>query len=221
MNKRTALILGASGLVGQEITRLLLESDYYDSVTIFVREPMQMQMQHEKLQQKQVDFSVLEEYKEFFAVDDVFSCLGTTIKKAKTKANFKKVDYEYTLRAACLAEKQGVQNFLVVSSMGANPKSFFFYSQVKGRMEEELKKLVIGGIHIFRPSLLVGNRQEFRLGERMAEKLSRIIPFIFKGAFKKYKPISAKDVAKGMYITALREESGIHIYNSNEITTIE
>ncbi|MGG8381669.1 oxidoreductase [Bacillus sp. R-CC1] len=219
MNKRTALILGASGLVGQEITRLLLESDYYDSVTIFVREPMQLQ--HEKLQQKQVDFSVLEEYKEFFAVDDVFSCLGTTIKKAKTKANFKKVDYEYTLRAACLAEKQGVQNFLVVSSMGANPKSFFFYSQVKGKMEEELQKLVIGGIHIFRPSLLVGNRQEFRFGEQMAEKLTRIIPFIFKGAFKKYKPISAKDVAKGMYITALREESGIHTYNSNEITTIE
>ena len=105
-------------------------------------------------------------------------------KKAKTKANFKKVDYEYTLRAACLAEKQGVQNFLVVSSMGANPKSFFFYSQVKGKMEEELQKLVIGGIHIFRPSLLVGNRQEFRFGEQMAEKLSRIIPFIFKGAFK-------------------------------------
>ncbi len=107
------------------------------------------------------------------------------LKKQKRKLISKKVDYEYTLRAACLAEKQGVQNFLVVSSMGANPKSFFFYSQVKGRMEEELQKLVIGGIHIFRPSLLVGNRQEFRFGERMAEKLSRMIPFIFKGAFKK------------------------------------
>lgn len=105
--------------------------------------------------------------------------------------------------------------------MGANPKSFFFYSQVKGKMEEELKKLVIGGIHIFRPSLLVGNRQEYRFGERMAEKLSRILPFIFKGAFKKYKPISAKDVAKGMYITALREESGIHIYSSNDIIEIK
>ncbi len=219
MNKRNSVSTWCKWFSWAEITRLLLESDYYDSVTIFVREPMQWQ--HEKLQQKQVDYLALEEYKEFFAVDDVFSCLGTTIKKAKTKANFKKVDYEYTLRAACLAEKQGVQNFLVVSSMGANPKSFFFYSQVKGRMEEELQKLVIGGIHIFRPSLLVGNRQEFRFGERMAEKLSRMIPFIFKGAFKKYKPISAKDVAKGMYITALREESGIHIYNSNEITTIE
>ncbi len=80
---------------------------------------------------------------------------------------------------------------------------------------------MIGGIHIFRPSLLVGNRQEFRFGEQMAEKLSRIIPFLFlKELSKKYKPISAKDVAKGMYITALREESGIHTYNSNEITTI-
>ncbi len=105
--------------------------------------------------------------------------------------------------------------------MGANPKSFFFYSQVKGRMEEELQKLVIGGIHIFRPSLLVGNRQEFRFGERMAEKLSRMIPFIFKGAFKSINQFPLKMWQKGMYITALREESGIHIYNSNEITTIE
>lgn len=137
MNKRTALVLGASGLVGQEVTQLLLDSDYYDSVMVFVRKPLQWE--HEKLQQKQVDFSILEEYKEFFAVDDVFSCLGTTIKKAKTKANFKKVDYEYTLRAACLAEKQGVQNFLVISSMGANPKSLFFYSQVKGRWRRNFK----------------------------------------------------------------------------------
>lgn len=182
MNERTALVLGASGLVGQEITRLLLDSDYYDSVTIFVREPLQLQ--HEKLQQKQVDFSVLEEYKEFFAVDDVFSCLGTTIKKAKSKANFKKVDYEYTLRAACLAEKQGVQNFLVISSMGANPKSLFFYSQVKGKMEEELKKLVIGGIHIFRPSLLVGNRQEYRFGKEWPRNYLVFFRLYLKGLLK-------------------------------------
>ncbi|MDM5188270.1 oxidoreductase [Bacillus sp. DX4.1] len=219
MNKRTALVLGTSGLVGQEVTQLLLESDYYESVTIFVRKPLQWE--HEKLQQKQVDFSILEEYKEFFAVDDVFSCLGTTIKKAKTKANFKQVDYEYTLRAACLAEIQGVQNFLAISSMGANPKSLFFYSQVKGKMEEEIKKLVIGGIHIFRPSLLLGEREEFRFGERLAEKTLGIMPFVFNGAFKKYKPITAEQVAKGMYLAALREESGVHIYNSSEITMMK
>ncbi|AWC28450.1 oxidoreductase [Bacillus cytotoxicus] len=219
MNKRTALVLGASGLVGQEVTQLLLDSDYYDSVTIFVRKTLQLK--HEKLQQKQVDFSILEEYKEFFAVDDVFCCLGTTIKKARTKANFKKVDYEYTLRAACLSEKQGVQNFLVISSMSANSKSVFFYLQVKGKMEEELQKLGIEGIHIFRPSLLLGERKEFRFGERMAGKIFGLLPFIFKGTLKKYKPISAEQVARGMYLAALHEEAGTHIYNSTEITVMK
>ena len=104
--------------------------------------------------------------------------------------------------------------------MGANPKSFFFYSQVKGRMEEELQKLVIGGIHIFRPSLLVGNRQNFALVNEWRKNYLVLFLLYLRG-IQKYKPISAKDVAKGMYIIALREESGIHIYNSNEITTIE
>ncbi|ENQ3107501.1 Uncharacterized conserved protein YbjT, contains NAD(P)-binding and DUF2867 domains [Bacillus sp. 491mf] len=219
MKTRTALVLGASGLVGQEVTQLLLDSDYYDSVTIFVRKSLDWE--HEKLQQKQVDFSILEQYKEFFAVDDVFHCLGTTMKKARTKESFKKVDYDYTLRAARVAEVQGVQNFLVISSLGANPKSLFFYSQVKGQMEEDIKKLVIGGIHIFRPSLLLGERDEFRFGERMGEKISGIIPFLFKGSFSKYKPISAEQVAKGMYVTALREEAGVHIHESSEIAKMK
>ncbi|MGG2092486.1 oxidoreductase [Bacillus sp. S13(2024)] len=219
MKTRTALVLGASGLVGQEVTQLLIDSDYYDSVTIFVRKPLEWE--HEKLQQKQVDFSILEQYKEFFAVDDVFNCLGTTIKKAKTKENFKKVDYDYTIRAARLAEEQGVQNFLVISSMGANLRSLFFYSQVKGQMEKDIKKLVIGGIHIFRPSLLLGEREEFRFGERLGEKISGIMPFLFKGSFTKYKPISAEQVARGMYVTALREESGVHIHESSEIAKMK
>ncbi|CAG9614298.1 hypothetical protein BACCIP111899_03525 [Bacillus rhizoplanae] len=219
MKTRTALVLGASGLVGQEVTQLLIDSDYYDSVTIFVRKPLEWE--HEKLQQKQVDFSILEQYKEFFAVDDVFNCLGTTIKKAKTKENFKKVDYDYTIRAARLAEEQGVQNFLVISSMGAKPKSLFFYSQVKGQMEEDIQKLVIEGIHIFRPSLLLGEREEFRFGERIGEKISGIMPFLFKGSFTKYKPISAEQVARGMYVTALREESGVHVHESSEIAKMK
>lgn len=219
MKKRTALVLGTSGLVGQEVTELLLNSDYYDSVTILVRKPFPLE--HEKLQQKQVDFSLLETYKEYFAVDDVFNCLGTTMKKAKTKSNFKKVDYEYTLRAACIAEKQGVQNFLVISSIGANAKSIFFYSQVKGRMEEEVQKLAIEGIHIFRPSLLVGEREEFRFGERLGEKIFGIMPFLFKGPLKKYKPIRVEQVAKAMYMIALKEVGGVHIYESAEMMDIK
>ena len=104
--------------------------------------------------------------------------------------------------------------------MGANPKSFFFYSQVKGKMEEELQKLVIGGIHIFRPSLLVGIDKNFVLVNEWLKSYLVLFLLSLKG-FQKYKPISAKDVAKGMYITALREESGIHTYNSNEITSIK
>ncbi|GGE64347.1 oxidoreductase [Priestia taiwanensis] len=219
MNKRTALVLGASGLVGQELTQLLLNSKQYGSVTILVRKPLQLE--HEKLQQQQVDFSNLEAHKELFAVDDVFSCLGTTIKKAKTKENFKKVDYEYTVQVAHLAEQQGVQNFLVISSMGANAKSIFFYSRVKGEMEEALQKLSIKGIHIFRPTLLVGDREEFRFGEKVAEKASASMPFLFKGSLEKYRPIQAKEVAKGMYTVALRNESGLHIYNSEQITMIQ
>lgn len=219
MKKRKALVLGASGLVGQELTDLLLQSDSYDSVTILVRKPLSFE--HEKLKQKQVDFSLLETYKEYFAVDDVFNCLGTTIKKAKTKENFKKVDYEYTLRAACMAEEQGVQNFLVISSIGANAKSIFFYSQVKGRMEDEIKKLAIEGIHIFRPSLLVGEREEFRFGERMGEKLFGVMPFLFKGSLSKYKPISVEQVAKAMYTIALRDVAGVHTYESSEMMDIK
>ncbi|MFX3623545.1 MAG: oxidoreductase [Ectobacillus sp.] len=215
MTKRTALVLGASGLVGQELVEQLLDCDHYASVTVLVRRPIEQR--HEKLQQKIVDFNILEQYEAYFAVDDVYSCLGTTIKKAKTKENFMKVDYGYTMRAARICERKNVHNFLVISSMGANPKSMFFYSQVKGRIEEELKQVSIEGIHIFRPSLLLGEREEFRFGEQMAEKISAVLPFLYKGPFEKYKPISAWQVAKGMCTTALRNKKGIHIYESNAI----
>ncbi|MFD3445880.1 oxidoreductase [Microbacteriaceae bacterium 4G12] len=215
MMKRTALVLGASGLVGQEIVQVLLDSAHYSSVTALVRRPLECK--HEKLQQQIIDFHTLEQYGNFFHVDDVFSCLGTTIKKAKTKENFIKVDYEYTIRAAKLAEQQGAQNFLVISSMGASQKSKFFYSRVKGEMEEDIKSLSIRGIHIFRPSLLLGEREEFRFGEKFAEQVARILPILFKGPFRKYAPITAKQVAKGMYEVALANETGIHIYESHTI----
>ncbi|WP_028400004.1 oxidoreductase [Ectobacillus panaciterrae] len=218
MKKRTALVLGASGLVGQELVQQLLDSPHYTSVTILVRR--EMEWEDEKLQQKIVDFHILEQYEALFAADDVYSCLGTTIKKAKTKENFMKVDYEYTMRAAKLAEQHKVRNFLVISSMGADSKSLFFYSQVKGKVEAELKQLSIQGIHIFRPSLLLGDREEFRFGEKMAEKISGVLPFLYKGVLEKYKPIEVKQVAKAMYETALLDKTGIHIYESREMANM-
>ncbi|WP_043965116.1 oxidoreductase [Anoxybacillus thermarum] len=215
LRQRTALVIGASGLVGGELLQRLLRSEHYEQVTVFVRK--QMACKHEKLKQVVVDFDNIEQYEEYFHVDDVFSCLGTTMKKAKTKQQFIKVDYEYTLRAAKLAEKCHVKTFLFVSAIGADPHSMFFYNRVKGETEEALQRLTIRSLHIFRPSLLTGERQEFRLGEKTAEWLSHGFSFAFVGKWEKYKPIAAKQVAEAMYYAALSEKQGVYIYECSEM----
>jgi uncharacterized protein YbjT (DUF2867 family) len=215
LKKRTALLIGASGLVGGELLQLLLRSEHYERVTAFVRRPLMCE--HEKLQQITIDFEEIEKYEDYFHVDDVFSCLGTTMKKAKTKQQFIKVDYEYTLRAAKLAETCLVKSFLVVSAVGADPESMFFYNRVKGETEEALQRLTIKSLHIFRPSLLLGERNEFRLGEKTAEWLCNGLSFAMVGKLEKYKPIEAKEVALAMYNAALSGKQGVHIYECNEI----
>ncbi|AST00142.1 NAD(P)H-binding protein [Geobacillus thermocatenulatus] len=218
LERRTALLLGASGLVGGELLKLLLESDLYRQVTIFVRTPLPIE--HEKLRQVVVDFARLESYERHFYVDDVFCCLGTTRKKAKTKQQFIQVDYEYTLRAAALAEKCRVKSFLTVSSVGANPCSPFFYQRIKGETEEALQRLAIPSLHIFRPSLLVGKRREFRLGETLAGWLLCRLPFLFVGKWKKYKPVDARQLALAMFYRAASATSGVHIYECDELARI-
>ncbi|MGZ0085028.1 oxidoreductase [Caldibacillus thermoamylovorans] len=218
LERRTALLLGASGLVGGEVLKLLLQSDVYRQVTVLVRTPLPIK--HEKLQQVVADFAQLESYERYFAVDDVFCCLGTTRKKAKTKQRFIQVDYEYTLRAAALAEKRRVKSFLTVSSVGADPCSPFFYQRVKGEMEEALQRLSIPSLHIFRPSLLVGKRREFRLGEALAGWLFGRLPFLFVGKWKKYKPIDAHELALAMFYRALSAADGVHIYECDELARI-
>ncbi|MBO9130556.1 oxidoreductase [Bacillus sp. 165] len=213
--KRHAVVLGATGLIGQEVVGILLKSNEYERVTVLVRN--YLPFQHEKLEQVIINFDQLESCEFYFKVDDVYSCLGTTIKKAKSRENFTTVDYHYTLQAARLAEKQGVKNFLTVTAMGANEKSNIFYNRVKGEVERDLQKLDINGIHIFRPSLLLGERQEFRMGEKMGEGAARLFSFLFIGPLRKYKAIYGKQVALGMYVTALQNKPGIHIYESDSI----
>jgi len=212
---RSALLIGASGLVGSELLKLLLQSDLYGDVTIFVRR--KLPTQHVKLKQIVINFDELEKYESFFRVDDVFSCLGTTMKKAKTKQEFIKVDYEYTIRVAALAEKCDTKNFLTISSIGADPKSMFFYNRVKGETEEAIQRLSLKSVHIFRPSLLMGKRYEFRVLEKAAEWLFRCIFFMFSGKLRKYRPIEAKKVALAMYKAALSCKNGIYIHESDKI----
>ncbi|MBC2724611.1 oxidoreductase [Desulfosporosinus sp.] len=212
---KSALLVGASGLVGGELLNCLLNGTEYSRVLIFVRKPTGLK--HLKLEEHLIEFNNLPYYKEFFEVNDVFCCLGTTIKKAKSQAAFKKVDVEYPLELAKLAKEMKVEKFLVISSMGANPKSPVFYSRMKGLLEEELKMISIKSLHIFRPSLLLGDRKEFRMGESISAYLTKGISFIFIGPLKKYKPIDAKRVAKGMYKAAQSRSEGIFTYLSNEI----
>ena len=212
---RTALLAGASGLVGSELLQGLLQSPIYDKVKVFVRTPLQVE--HAKLEQVIVNYDQLENYEQHVQVDDVYCCLGTTIKKAGSQAAFRKVDYEYPVRLAQLAKRCGVQQYLIITAIGADANSSIFYSRVKGEVEAKLKGLGIASLQIFRPSLLLGKRTEFRLGERLASWLSPLYGLLLFGSLRKYRSIQASTVAKGMLAAGAAQLPGIHIYNSAEI----
>ena len=212
---KAALLVGASGLVGGELLSCLLIDQEYSKVLILVRRPLGLK--NPKLEERVIDFEDLARYKDCFKVEDVFCCLGTTIKKAGSQEAFKKVDVEYPLEIARLAKEMRAEKFLIISSMGANHTSRVFYSRMKGLLEQGLTEIGIKSLHIFRPSLLLGNRQEFRLGESVSAFITTGMSFIFVGPLKKYKPIAARTVAAGMYRTAQRRTEGIHTYLSSEI----
>ncbi|ALS77567.1 NAD(P)H-binding protein [Planococcus kocurii] len=218
MNNKTALLAGASGLVGNELLHILLNSSHYSQVRILVRHPLELI--HEKLEQIITDFDKLDDYADYFTVEDVYCCLGTTIKKAGSQEAFKKVDYDYPLKMAELAKSHQVKNFLVITALGADSNSKVFYSRTKGQLQLNLKKTGLTALHIFQPSLLLGERQEFRLGEKAATLLSPVISKVLKGKMKKYKPVEAKDVAVTMYEVAQIERTGNYTYPSDRIEII-
>lgn len=174
-----------------------------------------MDLSHSKLIQITTDFDQLADHREELHAQDVFCCLGTTLSKAGSKEAFRKVDYDYPLALAAIAGQNQSEQFLLVSAQGANSRSRFFYNRVKGEVEYSISKLDLPAIHILRPSLLLGSRQERRLGELIAQKASQLIPWV--GPIKKYKPVPAATVARAMLQLALRGGSGILNYSSLEI----
>lgn len=218
LENKSALLAGASGLVGHELLHFLLESSNYESVKILVRK--YIDVQHPKLEQVLVDFNRLGNYEEHLNVNDVYCCLGTTIKKAGSQEAFRKVDYEYPLKLAELAKQHNVNNFLVVSALGANAASNVFYSRTKGELERDLKKLQLPALHIFQPSLLLGDRKEFRLGEKLASILSPIYSPFMLGKLKRYKPVRARRVAYAMYVIGQTDLAGPFTYPSDQIHEI-
>lgn len=215
---KTAIIIGSTGLTGSHLLKILLNSEIYDKVISFVRQ--NTKISHPKLAQYVVDFDNIDSYKEYIEGNDMFCCLGTTIKKAGSQEAFEKVDLTYPLQFARVAATNGIKQFSIISSIGANPDSDNFYLRTKGKCEEELRKLPFQSISIFRPSLLEGNRKEFRLGEKLAKYAMTILSVFFVGKLRKYRPIKAKKVADTMYKIARQNTVGFHVYQSDEIADL-
>ncbi|MCJ7691382.1 MAG: oxidoreductase, partial [Clostridiaceae bacterium] len=171
----------------------------------------------EKIHQEIVDFDNLEKYYSLFNVDSVFCCLGTTIKIAKTKDNLMKVDLEYAVTGAQITKQSGKGRIFVISAMGSDEKSKIFYNSVKGILERKLKELNLNSLHIFRPSILMGDRKEFRLGESITLALCKVLPFVFIGGLKKYKPTKTTDLALSMYKASLSVNKGNYVHEPEEI----
>lgn len=214
----TALVVGAAGLVGGELLRLLLAAPEYDGLIVWGRRPCGIV--HEKLQEVMIDFDALPQYVIPESVQQVFCCLGTTIKKAKSQAAFRQVDLEYPLLLAEKAKAAGVKQFLIISAAGAAVNSLFFYGRVKGELEEKLKKLQLPGLHIFQPTLLLGERKEFRLGERVLAAVLSLIPFALLGPLQRLQPIAAKTVAAAMLQAAIADQPGVHVYSAADMVDL-
>jgi uncharacterized protein YbjT (DUF2867 family) len=212
---RTALIIGATGLVGSELLKLLIKDNYYSEVVVFSRKIVLDTA--EKVTQHVVNFDKLEDYKEKLFANDIFCCLGTTMKNAGSKDAFYKVDFEYVITVAKLTSANGATTFNLISAMGADANSSVFYSKVKGEIEEAIKKLKFRSINILRPSLIIGQRNESRPLERLAQTMGKRLPFLFSGPFRKYRPIKASDIAKGVLKAAKLPSQGIQTYSSQEI----
>lgn len=211
---KIALVAGATGLIGKQLLELLLMDPYYAKVKAISRKPLEVV--NPKLENIVVDFDRLSENKGLDA-DDVFCCLGTTIKIAKTKEAFRKVDYEYPLALARTANAQGASQFLLVSALGADKNSSIFYNKVKGEVEEAIGQVSYKAIHIFQPSLLLGDRKEERAGEGAATAFFNFFGFLIP---KKYKAIDSLKVARAMISKAKKNESGLYIHESREMQSL-
>ena len=214
-SERTALVLGATGLVGGHVLDLLLADEAYGAVVTLGRRPLGRQ--HAKLTHHVVDFDAPQSYAPLVNARDVFCALGTTMQQAGSKEAFRRVDERYVLDAARNASANGAEQFLLVSALGADPQSLFFYNRVKGEVEEALKDYTFYGHYIARPSLLTGDRAEQRTGEQIAERALGAVSFLLRGPLARLQPISAETVARALVHIAKQRTGGYHIYEPDAL----
>ncbi len=204
----TATLIGATGLIGGYLLEELLQDDYYDTIRILIRRPLELI--HPKLEKKLVDFTDAESFRLALKGNDVVFCtIGTTQKKVKgDKEAYRKVDYDITVNAAKFCKMNGCETFVFVSSVGANSKSNNFYLKLKGEVEDAVKAVGLQSVHIMRPSVLLGDRKEFRLGEKISKGIMSAFSFLIPS---KYKPVHGRDVAKAMVAAAKKHDEGFFV----------
>lgn len=209
---RTAVLAGATGLVGGELLPLLLESSLYREVRVLTRRALRRS--HPRLRELMLpDFDRLPEQGQALQADDVFCCLGTTLRKAGSRAAFEKVDYGHVLALAKACRSAGARRFFVISAAGASAGSAAYYSRVKAHMETDVAKLGFEATHILRPSLLLGERGESRPAERLGQWISPLLAPLLSGPLRKYRPIEAAEVARAMLKLAEADRTGTHVHH--------
>ncbi len=200
---KTAVLIGATGLVGGHCLRALLDSAAYDRVVAVSRRPVTLR--HDKLVVLETPFEQLGDALAGLRADDAFCCLGTTIRQAGTKAEFHKVDYGYAYEFAHRMHENGATHLLLVSALGADARSPVFYNRVKGLLEKDIAALGYARFSIFRPSFLVGARSESRPGEALGIRLSGLIAPFLRGPLRSVHPVAGADVAAAMVAAANRD----------------
>jgi len=209
----TALMIGATGLVGSQLLVQLLADARFGKVVAFGRRALDVE--HPKLEVRVVDFEAPESWSSLVTGDVAFSALGTTIKQAKTQEAQKKVDYDYQFAFAKAAAKNGVRCYVLVSSASANPKSRLFYSRIKGELDRDVQTLGFDRVRILRPSLLGGERKQARAGEKIGSVLLGAVNAL--GIARKYREIHGDVVAKAMINAAFDPEKGTRIFTLDEV----
>lgn len=214
MSNKIATVIGSTGLVGSHIVEILKKDSGFGKIRLLVRRPVSVV--DSKIEPVVVNFEDLKSFKEGISGSDaVFCAIGTTNKKVKgNKEEYRKVDFDIPVNAARFCEETGCQNFALVSSVGANSKSNNFYLKLKGEVEDYLKESKIKSISVFRPSMLMGKRNEFRFGEMFAKIFMRPVSFLFPSQLD---PVNAHDVAKAMIKASVKGEAGFHVYHYKEI----
>jgi uncharacterized protein YbjT (DUF2867 family) len=213
MQSLTAVVLGATGLIGEQLVQQLLNDPAFSKVRILVRRPVELS--HPKLEVKIVNFENLDDFKEKLGQGNcIFCCIGTTNNKVKgDKSAYRKIDFDIAVHAARFGKEAGFTNYLLVSAVGANAASKNFYLKLKGEVEKEIESINFKSFHVFRPSILFGKRKEFRLGEIFGKGVMQVLSVLLIGSLEKYKGINAATVAKAMIVAAKSDTKGIFVHH--------